>query len=398
MVPAARCWTAWSRRMTLRALVEGNDPVSGLPLLVGLRERTVKAFDLTFSAPKAASVLWALGTEPVADVVMGAHREAVATALGFLEERAALARIQVDGVRRHVPTDGWAVAGFVHRTSRAGDPQLHTHCLVPNVVRREDGRCVAIAARPMFVWARAAGSMYQAELQRLLSLRLGVEWQPDRHNTREIAGFTADVLRTFSKRTVEIEAELEADRRPLRGAGIADASRRRSVAGDPPGQGPHRHPGDAVRSVAGRGGRGRPCRSGTSWSVGCVGVTPTLRPSASTRSPGRLVDEDARAVRPFRPVRRTRRDRTRRRARRWPALHRRDHRDRRPVPGVGSGRPAHPVHRGVGMGAGALVDRRPTPPRGRHPRPARPAHRTSRRTRSPTRSSPRQLAAVRVPR
>ena len=194
----------------LRALIDGNDPTTGSPLLVGLRERTVKAFDLTFSAPKAVSVLWALGTEPVADVVMGAHREAVATALGFLEERAALARIQVDGVRRHVPTDGWAVAGFVHRTSRAGDPQLHTHCLVPNVVRREDGRCVAIAARPMFVWARAAGSIYQAELQRLLSLRLGVEWQPDRNNTREIAGFTPEVLRTFSKRTVEIEAELEA--------------------------------------------------------------------------------------------------------------------------------------------------------------------------------------------
>ena len=69
---------------------------------------------------------------------------------------------------------------------------------------------MAIAARPMFVWARAAGSIYQAELQRLLSLRLGVEWQPDRNNTREIAGFTPEVLRTFSKRTVEIEAELEA--------------------------------------------------------------------------------------------------------------------------------------------------------------------------------------------
>jgi conjugative relaxase-like TrwC/TraI family protein len=213
-------WTGrWSRPLgldgmveadDLRALVEGNDPVSSLPLLVGLRQRSVKAFDLTFSAPKSVSVLWALGSEPVADVVMGAHREAVTTALEFLEERAAVARVQVDGLRRHVPTAGWAVAGFVHRTSRAGDPQVHTHCLVPNVVRREDGRCVAIAARPMFVWARAAGSVYQAELQRLLSLRLGVEWQPDRSNTREIAGFDRDTLLAFSKRTVEIEAELEA--------------------------------------------------------------------------------------------------------------------------------------------------------------------------------------------
>ena len=178
----------WSRELgvsgmveadELRALIDGNHPVSGAPLLAGLRERTVKAFDLTFSAPKSVSLLWALGSEPVADTVMTAHRDAVAAALGFLEEHAATARLQVDGVRRHVPTHGWVVAGFVHRTSREGDPQLHTHCLVPNVVRREpDGRCVALAARPLFVWARAAGSIYQAELQRALALRLGVEWGP----------------------------------------------------------------------------------------------------------------------------------------------------------------------------------------------------------------------------
>jgi conjugative relaxase-like TrwC/TraI family protein len=195
----------------LRALIDGAHPVTGEPLIVGLRERSVKAFDLTFSAPKSVSLLWALGSEAVADTVMGAHREAVATALGFLEERAATARMQVDGVRRHVSTHGWAVAGFVHRTSREGDPQLHTHCLVPNVVRREpDGRLVALAARPLFVWARTAGSVYQAELQRSLAVRLGVEWGPDRSNTRDLAGFTTAQLRALSKRTVAIEAELEA--------------------------------------------------------------------------------------------------------------------------------------------------------------------------------------------
>jgi conjugative relaxase-like TrwC/TraI family protein len=195
----------------LRSLIDGFQPVTGEPLLVGLRDRSVNAFDLTFSAPKSVSLLWALASEPAADTVMAAHREAVAVALGFLEGRAATARMQVDGVRRHVATHGWAVAGFVHRTSREGDPQLHTHCLVPNVVRRApDGRCVALAARPLFVWARAAGSIYQAELQRTLSVRLGVAWGPDRSNTRDLVGFTTAQLRAFSRRTVEIEAELEA--------------------------------------------------------------------------------------------------------------------------------------------------------------------------------------------
>ena len=94
----------------------------------GIRERKVKAFDLTFSAPKSVSLLWAFATPATARAVRDAHDEAVDVALGFLEERAAVARRQVDGVRTRVATDGWAVARFVHRTSREGDPQLHTHC------------------------------------------------------------------------------------------------------------------------------------------------------------------------------------------------------------------------------------------------------------------------------
>ena len=195
----------------LRALVEGRDPGTGEPLLAGNRERTVRAFDMTFSAPKSVSLLWAFAGEPVAEVVAAAHREAVAVALEFLEERAAAARVQAGGMRRRVGTEGWVVAGFGHRTSREGDPQLHTHCLVPNLVRRKtDGRYVAFDAGPLFDWCRAAGSVYQNELQRSLSLRLGVAWGPDCHNTREMLGFSRAQLRAFSKRSAQIEAELEA--------------------------------------------------------------------------------------------------------------------------------------------------------------------------------------------
>jgi conjugative relaxase-like TrwC/TraI family protein len=195
----------------LRALVEGRGPGTGEQLLAGARERTVRAFDMTFSAPNSVSLLWAFATEPAADVVAEAHREAVAEALPFLEQRAAVARVQTDGVRRRVPTEGWVLAGFGHRTSREGDPQLHIHCLLPNLVRRKsDGRYVALDAGPLFDWCRAAGSIYQNELQRSLSLRLGVAWGPDRQNTREMLGFSREQLRAFSKRSVQVEAELEA--------------------------------------------------------------------------------------------------------------------------------------------------------------------------------------------
>ncbi len=195
----------------LRALVDGRHPATGEELMAGSRPRSVRAFDLTLSAPKSVSLLWALGSEPVANVLAGAHREATEAALGFLEERAALARVQSQGVRRRVATEGWVVAGFMHRTSREGDPQLHSHCLVPNLVHRTiDGRHVAFDAGPLFEWARAAGSIYQNRLQRVLSRELGVAWGPDRNNTREIEGFTCAQLRAFSKRSAQIEAELEA--------------------------------------------------------------------------------------------------------------------------------------------------------------------------------------------
>ena len=76
--------------------------------------------------------------------------------------------------------------------------------------RKTDGRYVALDAGPLFDWCRAAGSVYQDQLQRSLSLRLGVAWGPDRHNTREMLGFSRAQLRAFSKRSAQIEAELEA--------------------------------------------------------------------------------------------------------------------------------------------------------------------------------------------
>ena len=193
----------------LRSLVRGADPRTGRLLVEG-RRRTVNAFDATFSAPKSASLLWAFGGPEAESAVSLAHVEAVSTAVSILESHVAVARQQKNGVRTHVPTEGLAVATFVHRTSRAGDPQLHTHCVIPNLVRRPDGTHVALDAGPFYEWGRAAGCIYQEELRRRLTASLGVAWGADRNGTREMLGFSEPQLRAFSKRTAEIEAWLEA--------------------------------------------------------------------------------------------------------------------------------------------------------------------------------------------
>ena len=117
--------------------------------LAGHRERKVRAIDVTLSVPKSVSMLWAFGSPETSAAVSRAVVEATDTALGFLEERAAVARVQEGGIRRRVGTDGFAIATFAHRTSRAGDPQLHTHCLIPNIVRRADGCSCGVRRQPV---------------------------------------------------------------------------------------------------------------------------------------------------------------------------------------------------------------------------------------------------------
>ena len=194
----------------LRALVEGRHPHTGVDLLAGHRARTVKAIDLTLSAPKSVSLLWAFGGDEVASEVSIAVVEAATTAVDFMERHAAVARQQRQGVRRRVDTHGLAVAMFTHRTSRDGDPQLHVHSLVPNLVQRADGTFVAVDANPVHEWLKASGTIFQSELQRHLTDRLGVAWGPERNGCRELVGFTHEQRRAFSKRTVAIETVLEA--------------------------------------------------------------------------------------------------------------------------------------------------------------------------------------------
>ncbi|MGH9029464.1 MAG: MobF family relaxase, partial [Acidimicrobiales bacterium] len=194
----------------LRALVRGVDPASGTDLLAGNPPRKVNAFDVTLSAPKSVSLLQALSTPEVAAAVSTAHTEALSVALDVLERHAALTRRQTDGVRRVVPTGGLSIATFAHRTSRAGDPQLHSHCVVANMVRRDDLRYVALDASYLYDWGKAVGSIYQEELRRRLTESLDVAWGEDRNGCREMLGFSDEQLRAFSKRTSEIESWIEA--------------------------------------------------------------------------------------------------------------------------------------------------------------------------------------------
>lgn len=198
------------RGTDLRRVLAGRHPATDSDLRDTPGRVRVGGFDLTFSAPKTVSVLFGLGDPDTRSAVRGAHDEAVRQALGNVERSAAAVRRGHAGavVER---ADGIIAAAFRHSTSRAGDPQLHTHTLIANLGRGPDGRWSALDGRQLYAHARAASLVYQAVLRSELTRTLAIEWTPVREGIAEAAGVPPAVLREFSQRRREIETAL-ADR------------------------------------------------------------------------------------------------------------------------------------------------------------------------------------------
>ena len=120
----------------LQLLLEGRDPVTGTPLGTTLSDRfradgsvvrAVAGFDATFSAPKSVSVLWALTGD---ERILAVHDQAVAAALAHVERFGSTTRLRVNGDRMFPASHGLTMATFRQSTSRADDPQLHTHAVI----------------------------------------------------------------------------------------------------------------------------------------------------------------------------------------------------------------------------------------------------------------------------
>jgi conjugative relaxase-like TrwC/TraI family protein len=195
---------------SLQRLLEGRDPVSGTQLGRALVDRVtadgrviraVSGFDATYSAPKSVSVCWALtGDRRLLD----AHDVAVRAALAHVERFGSTTRRRRDGGRLHLDTTGLTVAVFRQTTSRADDPQIHTHAVISAKVQVPDGHWRALDAKYLKLFQRMLGGVYQSVLRNELTCRLGVDWAPIDNGQAEIAGFPAELISVFSKRADRI--------------------------------------------------------------------------------------------------------------------------------------------------------------------------------------------------
>jgi conjugative relaxase-like TrwC/TraI family protein len=161
-------------------------------------------WDVTFSAPKSLSII----AEVAGDRrLVAAHERAVRTALELAETHFAATRIREDGVVRREATGNLVIASFRHGTSRALDPQLHSHNIILNMTRDEAGQWRSLEPRAFYQMQKQMGAIYRQELAAEVQ-RLGYEIERGKESTFEIAGIAGTTLEAFSQRSAAIEARL----------------------------------------------------------------------------------------------------------------------------------------------------------------------------------------------
>ncbi|MCZ5880130.1 relaxase domain-containing protein [Vibrio parahaemolyticus] len=163
-------------------------------------------FDLCFSPPKSVSVMWARADIQLKQKIQKAQFKAVCSAIDHLEKHAAITRRLQNGTSRE-EVIGLVAATYEHSTSRALDPQLHTHCLIANIAPRYDGSWGTLESRDLFLWQASAGAVYKAELAfQLRELGASIERYQD---TFQINGVPLSLCEFFSKRSRDIREKLD---------------------------------------------------------------------------------------------------------------------------------------------------------------------------------------------
>ncbi len=162
-------------------------------------------WDLVFSAPKSVSVLWSQVGGNVTSVIRAAHEQAVKKALTFVEDVAGITRRGKGGYVTEPAKLIFAL--FEHGTSRAQDPQLHTHSVLVNAGLRADGTTGALHTPEIYRIKMAAGALYRAEFAYLLERQFSLVTKRD-GSCFQIEGVPEALIKEFSKRRQQIRSRL----------------------------------------------------------------------------------------------------------------------------------------------------------------------------------------------
>lgn len=161
------------------------------------------ATDMTFSAPKSVSILGLVGGRKE---IIDCHKEAVSHVLRYIEKEYIGTRVTEGKQTRFERTGKMIGAQFMHGTSREGDPQLHTHCVIFNLTKNKNERWSSTNNDEIFRDSKLLGVLYQNRLAELVQAA-GYEIEPQNNGCFEIKGYSAGQLKSFSKRRQQVLEE-----------------------------------------------------------------------------------------------------------------------------------------------------------------------------------------------
>jgi conjugative relaxase-like TrwC/TraI family protein len=183
-------------------LCDNLDPETGQQLTqTTIKDRRI-FFDFQCAPPKSVSILAVTMND---QRIIEAHQEASTLALRELEQFAAT-RIRKGGIEDKDRVTGNLVgAAFMHTSSRALDPQLHTHFVLFNATwDKTEQRWKALQTSGMFDAIHYGTEVYRNELvKRLQDIGYKI-----RHTSSafEIEGVEPELIERFSKRSKERDA------------------------------------------------------------------------------------------------------------------------------------------------------------------------------------------------
>ena len=186
----------------LSQVLKGRSPSGQLLFSREVNQKKRRAAtDFTFSAPKSVSVAGLVRGD---GRVIEAHHLAVERTFAILEERYAETRVMPATGRKKIGTGNLIAAVFAHGTSRAAEPQLHSHCVVMNATQVENGKWYSFLNDSAIAHKKLLGQIYQNELAVELQ-KLGYEIEQREHGQFDIKGYSKELLETFSTRRGQIE-------------------------------------------------------------------------------------------------------------------------------------------------------------------------------------------------
>jgi Ti-type conjugative transfer relaxase TraA len=174
----------------------GFDPATGKPLARNAGPMHKPGYDLTFSAPKSVSVIWATADQSTRHAISAAQQKAVEAAITHAEKIGAFVQRTGHGGIEKIPHGELLAATFEHSSSRNGDAQLHTHAIVPNLAA--NGKTIDLDSRHKM----ELGAYYRAQLATALR-EMGFSIERDR-SSFSVSGVPAVLTREQSTRSQEI--------------------------------------------------------------------------------------------------------------------------------------------------------------------------------------------------